>query len=199
VRALVPLIGALAFAGAIASFSVAGLLLWSWTFDDAVFFVFAATLVLSGLGVVLLRDIIRAGLSMIVCFGALAGIYVIVGAPLVAAAQVLVYIGAISVLVLFAIMLTQTKAAPSRLVFQTQVVPAAVASILFAVLVAVAVLATDFPELAERVRTATDDLARLLFEEYVLAFEVVSVLLLSAVVGGVFLAKRERPDGEPSA
>jgi NADH:ubiquinone oxidoreductase subunit 6 (subunit J) len=199
VRALVPLIGALAFAGAIASFSVAGLLLWSWTFDDAVFFVFAATLVLSGLGVVLIRDIIRAGLSMIVCFGALAGIYVIVGAPLVAAAQVLVYIGAISVLVLFAIMLTQTKAAPSRLVFQTQVVPAAVASILFAVLVAVAVLATDFPELAERVRTATDDLARLLFEEYVLAFEVVSVLLLSAVVGGVFLAKRERPDGEPSA
>jgi NADH:ubiquinone oxidoreductase subunit 6 (subunit J) len=199
VRALLPLIGALAFAGAIASFSVAGLLLWSWTFDDAVFFVFAATLVLSGLGVVLLRDIIRAGLSMIVCFGALAGIYVIVGAPLVAAAQVLVYIGAISVLVLFAIMLTQTKAAPSRLVFQTQVVPAAVASILFAVLVAVAVLATDFPELAERVRTATDDLARLLFEEYVLAFEVVSVLLLSAVVGGVFLAKRERPDGEPSA
>ena len=67
-----------------------------------------------------MRDIIRCGLAMIVCFAALAGIYVIAGAPLVAAAQVLVYIGAISVLVLFAIMLTQTKAAPSRLVFQTQ-------------------------------------------------------------------------------
>ena len=59
-----------------------------------------------------MRDIIRCGLAMIVCFGALAGIYVMAGAPLVAAAQVLVYIGAISVLVLFAIMLTQTKAAP---------------------------------------------------------------------------------------
>lgn len=196
-RAILPLIGVLAFAGAIVSFSVAGLLLWAWTFDDAVFFIFAATLVLSGLGVVLLRDIIRAGLSMIVCFGALAGIYVVVGAPLVAAAQVLVYIGAISVLILFAIMLTQTKAAPSRLVFQTQVAPAAVASILLAVLIAISVLATNFPELADRVRTATDDLARLLFEEYVLAFEVVSVLLLSAVVGGVFLAKREPADGEP--
>ena len=61
-----------------------------------------------------LRDIIRCGLAMMACFAALAGIYVLAGAPLVAAAQVLVYIGAISVLVLFAIMLTQTKAAPAR-------------------------------------------------------------------------------------
>ena len=64
---------------------------------------------------------------MIVCFAALAGLYVMASAPFVAAAEVLVYIGAISVLVLFAIMLTQTKAAPSRLVFQTQAVPAAIA------------------------------------------------------------------------
>ena len=49
------------------------------------------------------------------------------GAPLIGAAQVIVYIGAISVLILFAIMLTQTKDAPSRLVFQTQAVPAAIA------------------------------------------------------------------------
>ena len=62
--------------------------------------------------VVTLRDIIRCGLAMMVCFAALAGLYVLIGAPLVAAAQVLVYIGAISVLVLFAIMLTQTKAGP---------------------------------------------------------------------------------------
>ena len=55
---------------------------------------------------------------------ALAGIYVVVGAPLVAAAQVIVYIGAISVLILFAIMLTQSKSGPARLVFQTQAVPA---------------------------------------------------------------------------
>ena len=67
-----------------------------------------------------MRNIIRSGLAMMVCFAALAGIYVLVGAPLVAAAQVLVYIGAISVLILFAIMLTQTKIAPSRLVFHRQ-------------------------------------------------------------------------------
>ena len=143
-----------------------------------------------------MRDIIRCGLAMIVCFGALAGIYVILGAPLLAAAQVIVYIGAISVLILFAIMLTQTKDAPSRLVFQTQAVPAAIASIVIAVVIALAIAATDWGEAAERVRVATDDLSTVLFNEFVLPFEIVSVLLLAAVIGGVFLAKRE--PGGPS-
>jgi NADH:ubiquinone oxidoreductase subunit 6 (subunit J) len=163
----------------------------SW--DDILFVAFAATLLGAGLLVVTMRDIIRCGLAMIVCFGALAGLYVLLGAPLVAAAQVLVYIGAISVLILFAIMLTQTKAAPVRLVFQTQAVPAAIASVVLAILIALAVGATDWGEVSERLHTATDAMARLLFEEYVLAFEVVSVLLLAAVIGGVFLAKREAP------
>ena len=94
-----------------------------------------ATMLGAALLVVTMRDIIRCGLAMMVCFGALAGIYVMLGAPLVAAAQVLVYIGAISVLILFAIMLTQTKAAPARLVFQTQAVPAAVAAVVLAIVI----------------------------------------------------------------
>ena len=93
--------------------------------DDALFMGLATVLLVAGLLVVTMRDIIRCALAMIVCFAALAGLYVMASAPFVAAAEVLVYIGAISVLVLFAIMLTQTKAAPSRLVFQTQARPAA--------------------------------------------------------------------------
>src|SRR6187401_133415 len=88
--------------------------------EDALFWILAAVLLGSGLLVVTQRDIIRCGLAMIVCFGALAAIYVLMGVPLVAAAQVIVYIGAISVLILFAIMLTQTKDAPARLVFHHQ-------------------------------------------------------------------------------
>ena len=114
----------------------------------------------SGLLVVTMRDIIRCGLAMIVCFGALAGIYVLMGAPLIAAAQVIVYIGAISVLILFAIMLTQTKDAPARLVFQTQAGPAAIAAVVIAVVIALAVVATDWGEVDERVRLATDELAK---------------------------------------
>ena len=162
--------------------------------DDALFAALGTLLLVAGLAVVTMRDIIRCGLAMIVSFLALAGIYLVVGAPLVAAAQVIVYIGAISVLILFAIMLTQSKAAPARLVFQTQAVAAAVAAIVLAVLISLGVAATDWGEVGERARLATDTLARVLFNEYVLPFEVVSVLLLAAVIGGVFIAKRE---GEP--
>src|SRR5512134_840628 len=109
---------------------------------DALFWILAAVMLGAGILVVTMRDIIRCGLAMIVCFGALAGIYVLMGAPLIGAAQVIVYIGAISVLILFAIMLTQTKDAPARLVFQTQSAAAAVASIVIALIVVVAVGAT---------------------------------------------------------
>ena len=128
---------------------------------------------------------------MMVGFGALAGLYVLVGAPLVAAAQVLVYIGAISVLILFAIMLTQTKAGPARLVFQTQAVPAAIAAVILAVLIALTVTATDWGAVDAADPGRAPRSPRLLFDQFVLPFEIVSVLLLAAVIGGVFLAKRE--------
>src|SRR5262245_2777269 len=132
---------------------------------DALFFIFGAVMIISALLVVTMRDIIRCGLAMIVCFGALAGIYVLARAPLVAAAQVIVYIGAISVLILFAIMLTQTKDAPARLVFQTQAVPAAIASVIIAIVVALAIAATDWAEASERVQVATAQLSAVLFDQ----------------------------------
>ena len=165
------------------------------SFDDALLASLGTLMLASGLAVVTMRDIIRCGLAMIVCFLALAGIYVVVGAPLVAAAQVIVYIGAISVLVLFAIMLTQSKAGPASLVFQTQAAPAAIASIVLAVLITLGVASTDWSEIAQRVRLGTAELARILFQDYVLPFEIVSVLLLAAVIGGVFIAKREPEAG----
>ena len=164
--------------------------------EDALFWILASLMIIAGLLVVTMKDIIRCGLAMIVCFGALAGIYVLMGAPLIGAAQVIVYIGAISVLILFAIMLTQTKDAPSRLVFQTQVGPAAVASVVIAIVIALAVTATDWGASAERVIAGANLVAKVLFTDFVLPFEIVSVLLLAAVVGGVFLAKRE--PGGPS-
>ena len=142
----------------------------------------ATLMIASAIAVVSMRDIIRCGLAMIVCFLSLAGIYVTLGAPLVAAAQVTVYIGAISVLILFAIMLTQEKAGSARLTFQTQAAPAAIAAIVIAVLVAV----------VAPIRAATDYIAFALFGHFVLVLEAVGVLLLAAVIGGVFLAKREK-------
>lgn len=195
-RSLIPIILGLAVVGGVTGVAALMLVFGGQDWDDVLLWMFAAVMIGSGLLVVTMRDIIRCGLAMIVCFLALAGIYVILGAPLIAATQVIVYIGAISVLILFAIMLTQTKDAPSVLVFQTQAVPAAVASIVLMVAIALAVSTTDWGELATRARTATNDLSTLVFTDFVLAFEVVGVLLLAAVVGGVFLAKRE--PGGPS-
>ncbi len=159
--------------------------------DDVLFVVLAATLLVSALLVVTLRDIIRSGLSLTVSFASLAGMYVMLGNPLIAATQVLVYIGAISVLILFAIMMTQTKNAPTRLVFQTQAWIAAAAAAVIAVVIVATVLATTWPAGGQRLWTATADVAHLLFHDYVLPFEVVSVLLTAAVVGAVYLARRE--------
>jgi NADH:ubiquinone oxidoreductase subunit 6 (subunit J) len=193
---IVPVLLALIVMGAVLGIAVLMLLVLGQDWGDALFWVLAAVMIGAGFLVVTMRDIIRCGLAMIVCFLALAGIYVLIGAPLLGAAQVIVYIGAISVLVLFAIMLTQTKDAPSRLVFQTQAVPAAIASVVVAVLIALAVAATDWGELPQRVRLATSAMSRVLFDRFVFPFEIVSVLLLAAVIGGIFLAKRE--PGGPS-
>jgi NADH-quinone oxidoreductase subunit J len=196
VRRLIPILIGLGLVAVVTAIAAIMLIFLGQDWADALFWLFAAVMIGSALLVVTMRDIIRCGLAMIVCFGSLAGIYLILGAPLLAAAQVIVYIGAISVLILFAIMLTQTKDAPSRLVFQTQAVPAAIASIVIAVVVALAIGATDWGPAANRIRLATSEMATVLFKDYVLPFEIVSILLLAAVIGGVYLAKREK--GDPS-
>ena len=124
--------------------------------EDALFWVLAAVMIGAGLLVVTMRDIIRCGLAMIVCFGALAGIYVLMGAPLIGAAQVIVYIGAISVLILFAIMLTQTKDAPAGSSSRPRPGRRPSPRSSSRSLIALAVGATDWGEVSERVRLATD-------------------------------------------
>ena len=193
---LVPIVIGLAIMGAVLGVAFLMLVFLGQDWEDALFWILASVMIGSGILVVTMRDIIRCGLAMIVCFGALAGIYVLMGAPLIGAAQVIVYIGAISVLILFAIMLTQTKDAPARLVFQTQAGFAAIAAVVIAVVIALAISATDWGEVGQRVRLATDAMSQVLFTDFVFPFEIVSVLLLSAIIGGVFLAKRE--PGGPS-
>jgi len=163
---------------------------WSW--DDLIFLVLAGGMLGSALLVVIGRDIIRSGLFMVAAFAALAGLYALMGATLVAAAQVLVYLGAISVLILFAIMLTQSKSGPMRLVFHHQAWAAALAAIGIGVLLIISVAFTTWPNaVTEPIVQSAQDVAQALFSDYVLAFEVISVLLLAAVIGGIFLAKRE--------
>jgi NAD(P)H-quinone oxidoreductase subunit 6 len=166
----------------------------NWPWDDLLFLILAGIMLGSALFVVLGRNIVRSGLAMMACFAALAGIYVLAGAVIVAATQVLVYIGAISILILFAIMLTQTKSGPTELVFHRQAWAGALAAFGFAFLFLMSVANTQWPLAgSERLASSTTAIARLLFQDslYIFSLQVVAVLLTAAVIGGVFLAKRE--------
>ncbi|HEY5519789.1 MAG TPA: NADH-quinone oxidoreductase subunit J [Candidatus Limnocylindrales bacterium] len=173
-----------------------------WAWDDLLFLILAGVMLGCALFVVLGRNIVRSGIAMMGCFAALAGIYVLAGAVIVAASEVLVYIGAISVLILFAIMLTQTKSGPSELVFHHQAWAGALAAIGFCLLLIVSVVNTQWPLAgSDRLVASTSAIAMLLFQDslYIFALQVVAVLLTAAVIGGVFLAKREvsSDPGEP--
>ena len=125
----------------------------------------------SALFVVLGRNIVRSGLAMMACFAALAGIYVLAGAIIVAATQVLVYIGAISILILFAIMLTQTKSGPTELIFHRQAWAGALAAIGFAFLFLMSVANTQWPLAGnERLVSSTRAIAMLLFQDSLYIF-----------------------------
>src|SRR5262245_31573653 len=166
----------------------------NWPWDDLLFLILAGIMLASAIFVVIGRNIVRSGVAMMACFAALAGIYVLAGAVIVAAAQVLIYIGAISVLILFAIMLTQTKGGPAELVFHRQAWAGALAAIGVGLLLIISFINTQWPlAVGERLVAATGAVALLLFEDalYIFSLQVIAVLLTAAVIGGIFLAKRE--------
>lgn len=183
-------------------------------FQDIVFWVLSIAAIAAALGVVLVRDLFRSALLLAVVFVAVAGFFVLLNAEFLAVVQVLIYVGAISVLFIFAVMLTRNVPEgnqPNRLQLPAVMFPA----LLLAALVVTAV-ATDWQPLPmeERERAAlaqtqaaggaigeraaagfpgaaaqSEGLAELLIGRFVLPFEAVSLLLLAALIGGLALAR----------
>ncbi|MFV2064415.1 MAG: NADH-quinone oxidoreductase subunit J, partial [Chloroflexota bacterium] len=150
------------------------------------------TMLGAALLVVLGRDIVRSGLWLVVSFAGLAGIYALLGTPFLAATQVLVYIGAISVLILFAIIITQSKSGPAKLVFQRQWWAGAIAAVVLVLLMLGSILLTTWPLAgSEVIPQDAREIALYLFNEYLFAFEVTGVLLLAAVIGALYLAHKD--------
>lgn len=146
------------------------------------------------MAVVTLRNIIHSAVAMMICFGSLAGMYALLGAPIVAAAQVLIYLGAISVLILFAIMLTQAGDANLPAPFHRQLPIAAVVALATVGMVGWAVVQTDWGLAAQAAGAAVDDIAMTLFTDFALPFEIISLLLLVAIIGAIYLARRPEED-----
>ena len=162
--------------------------------SSVLFFVLAAGVVGAGAAVVTLRNIIHSAVAMMICFGSLAGMYALLGAPIVAAAQVLIYLGAISVLILFAIMLTQAGDANLPAPFHRQVPIAVVVALAIIGLVGWAALQTDWGMATEAASAGVEAIAKAVFTTYALPFEIISLLLLVAIIGAIYLARRPEED-----
>tara|TARA_B110000196_G_scaffold178185_1_gene152797 strand:+ start:4 stop:597 length:594 start_codon:yes stop_codon:yes gene_type:complete len=187
-------------------------------FQDIVFWILAVMAIVGALGVVLVPNLFRAALLLIVVFVAVAGMFILLSAEFLAVVQILIYVGAIAILIIFAVMLTrdvQHGNLPNRM----QIPAAVFAALLLTALVAVAVdtkwefLPADQQDRAELVQVnavttltgeVLDDagvspedqtevqesgLADLLISDYVLPFEAVSVLLLAALIGALVLVR----------
>ena len=190
-------------------------------FQDIVFWLLSVMAIGGALGVVMVPDLFRAALLLIVVFIAVAGFFVLLSAEFLAVVQVLIYVGAIAILLIFAIMLTrdvQRGNLPNRL----QIPAVVFSALLFSALVAVAVdtqweflpdsdqgrvelvqtnsvttltgevlIDEGVTGIEEQSEVQESGLADLLIEDFVLPFEAVSVLLLAALIGALVLV---RPD-----
>ena len=158
--------------------------------ETLVFALLAIVVIVSGLAVVLFNRITASALSMALSFLAMAGLFVLLGAETIAAFQVLIYVGAITVLILYGVMLTRARPRPYALFFQRQARWALVP--LAAIAAATILFAASFAggEAQPRGRDLAP-LARALFNDYGFAFEVASVLLLAAMIGAIALVRRD--------
>ncbi|MHB9154789.1 MAG: NADH-quinone oxidoreductase subunit J family protein, partial [Endomicrobiales bacterium] len=156
------------------------------------FYALAAALLAASVGVVSARNIFHSGLLLGAALLSVAGIYLLLGAEFLAAVQVLVYVGGILTLILFAVMLTHGINDKTVRQASEQKGRAFLASLLVFVVMAFALYATPLPESASPAPAAdTARVGAVLFTQAVLPFEVLSVLLLVALIGAVIIARRD--------
>lgn len=156
------------------------------------FWVLAAVIIGAALAVVLGRNIFRAALFLVLCFFTIAGIFVILSADFLAGVQVLIYVGAIGVLIIFAIMLTREtqRGSPSGRLR----LPALIAGLLFLATMVFVIVSTDWQIVAEiPTEPTTSGIATALFskEGFVLPFEIAAALLLAAIIGAIVLVREK--------
>ncbi len=166
----------------------------------AVFSVFALLAVVSAAVVVLHRNPVYSVMSLVVTLISLAALFVMLGAPLIAALLVLVYTGAILVLFLFVIMLLNVGREEPATGGAAQKWVAVASALMFGTILGTLLWGRHFglasgPLDAEYARPLP--LARVLLSEYLLPFEMVGLLLLAAVIAATVLARRSEPGGEP--
>lgn len=158
------------------------------------FLVLAAMMIGAALGVVLLNNIVYSAFLLALVFISISGLYILLNAGFVAAAQILIYVGAVNVLILFGIMLVNKRQnfTPVKNAWIGQAATAAVCVGLFALL-STMILATPWA-VSSAIPVgdgAIVEIGKHFFTDYLLPFELASVLLLMALIGAIVLARRD--------
>ncbi len=158
----------------------------------AAFWIMAVVAVLSAMGVIFLRNVFRAALALVLCFITVAGLYITLSADFLAAVQILVYVGAISVLIILAIMMTREvqQGSPSN----RMKLPAFIVAVILLGIMVYTVTSTSWKIAGEApLSPTTAPLALKLFSEggFILPVEIAAVLLLAAILGAIVIAREK--------
>jgi NADH-quinone oxidoreductase subunit J len=158
----------------------------------ATFWVMAVIVVAAALAVVFLRNVFRAALMLILCFIGVAGLYITLSADFLAAVQILVYVGAISVLIILAIMMTRDfkKGNPHN---KMQIPVAVVAAAVLGIIIYAVTQSPWKVSEQEPLSPTTGPLANALFSQngYVLPVMIGAVLLLAAIIGAIIITREK--------
>ena len=159
---------------------------------DVAFWIMAVVVVIAALGVIFLRNVFRAALSLILCFITVAGLYLTLSADFLAAVQILVYVGAISVLIILAIMMTRDvqQGSPAN----RMKIPAFIVAVVLLGIMVFTVTNTSWQISGESPLTPTTvPLAVKLFSEngFILPVEIAAMLLLAAILGAIVIAREK--------
>ena len=164
------------------------------SYEEVIFYFVAALTVLGALGVVLARNIVHCALFLVLALLAVAGVFILLSAEFLAIVQVLIYGGAVTILILFAMMLTRVRDLPSAAggLDGPQRPFAALAAGAFMGLSILAAVSTEWPgETEEITRVPFRDLGESLFRNWAAPFEIASLVLLVALIGAIILARGE--------
>ncbi|BAS58661.1 MULTISPECIES: NADH-quinone oxidoreductase subunit J [Leptolyngbya] len=157
------------------------------------FAILAAMMIGSAIGVVLLENVVYSAFLLGGVFISIAGLYLLLNADFVAAAQVLIYVGAVNVLILFAIMLVNKREAfqPIAKSWIRRAATALVCAGIFALLSAMVLTTPWAISTAVPIESSIITIGLHFFTDFLLPFELASILLLMALVGAIVLARRE--------
>ncbi len=157
------------------------------------FWILSVIILVSGFMVVTLKNIFHCALYLIICLFSVAGIFVLLNAEFLAVAQVLIYVGAVSILMIFAVMLTSQLA--SKRISQTNEnkLVGFFVSLVFAMSTIVLIANTRVWRYTDKELPADNimNLGISLMTDFVLPFEVVSILLLASMIGAIALVREE--------